>query len=276
MHSSRVVILRNPDKPTAETALASLAEHIGQRTTVAATGITTDAGELSHAKPDRIIILGGDGSLLAVARGLKGRQVPIVGVNLGKLGFLAEFSLEDVREHLAAILNDLSIVSYRMMLEVTIVRPDSTTSKVLGVNDCVVHAGAPHRMIALSITVDGSHLTDFSGDGLVLATPSGSTAHNMSVGGPIVQSEVRALIITPISPHSLTHRPLVVAGNASIEVLVQQANEGTTAVLDGQVPHPLSAGDRLRVRRAACDFQLVHNPALRKWYTLTEKLKWGQ
>jgi len=277
MHTPRrVIILRNPDKPDAEAALASLEERIGRRATVAATGVIAETRDLARAKPDRIIVLGGDGSLLAVARGLGDRQVPIVGVNLGKLGFLAEFSLEDVGEHLDAILNDPAIVSSRMMLEVAIVRPDGSTSGFLAVNDCVVHAGAPYRMIELSIAVDGSHLTDFSGDGLVLATPSGSTAHNMSVGGPIVQSEVRALIVAPISPHSLTHRPLVVAGDATIEVLVLQANQGTTAVLDGQVPQPLGARDRLQVRRAACDFQLVQKPAQPKWYTLTKKLKWGQ
>ena len=274
--SRRVIILRHPDKPDAEAALESLAERIGRRATVAATGVTAEAGDLASCKPDRIIVLGGDGSILAVARGLGSRQVPIVGVNLGKLGFLAEFCLEDVCEHLDAILSDPAVVSSRMMIEITIVRPAGSTSPFLAVNDCVVHAGAPHRMIALSIAVDGSHLTDFSGDGLVLATPSGSTAHNMSVGGPIVQSEVRALIVTPISPHSLTHRPLVVAGDAMIEVLVQQANQGTTTVLDGQVSLPLESGDRLQVRRAACDFQLVHKPALPKWYTLTRKLKWGQ
>jgi len=182
----RVIILRNPDKPDAEAALASLVECIGQRAIVAATGVTAEAQGLTSAKPDRMIVLGGDGSLLAVARGLGDRQVPIVGVNLGKLGFLAEFSLEDVCEHLDAILNDPAIVSARMMLDMTIAHPDGSTSPYLAVNDCVVHAGAPYRMIALSIAVDGSHLTDFSGDGLVLATPSGSTAHNMSVGGPIV------------------------------------------------------------------------------------------
>jgi len=276
MRTPRVIILRHPEKPEAEAALASLTEQIGRRATIAATGTTTEDQELAHHKPDRIIVLGGDGSLLAVARGLGSRPVPIVGVNLGKLGFLAEFSPEEVGEHLDAILHNQTLVSFIMMLAVTIIRPNAGLSGFLAINDCVVHAGPPYRMMALSIAVDGSPLTDFSGDGLVLATPSGSTAHNMSVGGPIVQFEVRALIITPISPHSLTHRPLVVSGDAMIEVLVRQANQGTTAVLDGQVSHSLGAGDRLQVRRAACDFQLVHKPAMPKWYTLTQKLKWGQ
>ena len=120
-------------------------------------------------------------------------------------------------------------------------------------------------MIELSITVDGDPLTQFSGDGLILATPCGSTAHNLSAGGPIVQTEVPALIITPISPHSLTHRPLVVSGGARIEVLAKRVNQGTSVVVDGQEALPLRAGDLLVVQRFAQDFQLVHNPAQPRW-----------
>jgi len=181
-----------------------------------------------------------------------------------------------VARHLEAILDDPGIVSVRMMLEATIRRADGRQEKSLAVNDCVVHAGPPYRMIELAIAVDGHHLTNFGGDGLVVATPSGSTAHNMSVGGPIVQADVGALIVTPISPHSLTHRPLVVADRSTIEVSARQANQGTTVVVDGQVPLPLAVRDLLVVRRAGANFQLVHNPAQPRWYTLTKKIRWGR
>jgi len=158
----------------------------------------------------------------------------------------------------------------------TLSRTEEADITSLAVNDCVVHAGPPYRMIKLSIDVDRSPLTQFSGDGLVLATPSGSTAHNMSVGGPLVQPEVRALVLTPISPHSFTHRPFVFAGSETIEVLIRQANEGTTAVIDGQATLSLKTGDKLTICRAAAEFQLVRNPTQPKWHTLIEKLKWGK
>jgi NAD+ kinase len=272
----KVLILRNPEKPEAEPQMAALAETVARQGEVVGTGVLADAAALAGTGPDRIIVLGGDGSILAVARALGTHQIPIAGVNLGKLGFLAEFSFPDVNRHLQAILHDSAIVSSRMMLDAAIHSAGGATARLLAVNDCVIQTGPPYRMIDLSIAVDGNPLTDFSGDGLILATPSGSTAHNMSVGGPIVQSEVRAIILTPIAPHSLTHRPLVVAGQSTIEVVARRVSPGTMVVVDGQVPLPLNPGDRLSVRRAECEFQLVHNPDQPPWYTLTTKLKWGQ
>ncbi len=272
----KVLILRNPDKPEAATTADQLGETIAKAAEIVGTGVLVDAASLKTHHPDRIIVLGGDGSILAVARELGEQQVPIAGVNLGKLGFLAEFSTADLTRHLDAILREPGIVSSRMMLDATVRKPDRQTLHALAVNDCVVHAGPPYRMIDLSIAVNGKHLTDFSGDGLIVATPSGSTAHNMSVGGPIVQSDVRAIILTPIGAHSLTHRPLVVSGQSEITVTVRRANSGSMAVIDGQVPLPVREGDHLVVHRANCEFQLVHNPDQPRWYTLTTKLKWGQ
>jgi NAD+ kinase len=272
----KVLILRNPNKAQAADMAAEMADTVGRAAEVVGIGILGETPFLAVHRPDRIIVLGGDGSILAVARELGDRQVPIAGVNLGKLGFLAEFSAADVGRHLDAILHKPGIISTRMILQATISRFDGQAVQSLAVNDCVIHAGPPYRMIDLSITVDGQHLTDFSGDGLVVATPSGSTAHNMSAGGPIVQADVRALILTPIAPHSLSHRPLVVAGHSNIEVIARQANNGSMVVVDGQVPLPFNAGDRLSVCRAECEFQLVHNPDQPRWYTLTKKLKWGQ
>jgi len=272
----RVVILRNPDKPEAEAILASLVARVSERASVSATGVIADAESLGKTQPDRIIVLGGDGSILAVARGLGDRQVPIAGINFGKLGFLAEFSLEELERHLDAILNDPTIVSRRMMMEATIRRDGVEIARSLAANDCVVQAGPPYRMIELSVSVGGHHLTNVSGDGLVLATPTGSTAHNMSVGGPIVQPGTRMIVLSPVNPHSLTHRPLIVAGDSTLEVVACHVNAGTTVVIDGQVSLPLPAGDRLAVQRSGPDFQLVQNPGQPPWHTLTTKLKWGQ
>jgi NAD+ kinase len=276
MSLPRVVILRNPAKPDAEAKLAFLAEALSRHAEVAATGTAGDAPELMVHRPERIIVLGGDGTILCVARELGERQAPIIGVNFGKLGFLAEFSIEDVVQHVRAVFTDARLVSRRIMVQARVESSGGASAELIAVNDIVLHAGPPYRIIQLAITVDGDHLTEFSGDGLILATPCGSTAHNMSAGGPIVQSEVPAIIITPISPHSLTHRPLVVAGDSRIRVVAQQVNEGTSVVADGQEALPLRTGDVLEVQRCPHDFLLVHNPAQPRWYTLTKKLRWGQ
>ena len=276
MDRPRVVILRNPAKPDAQAKLASLVERLASCAKVVGTGVIEEAAQLLRERMERILVLGGDGTILAVARELGPRQVPIIGVNFGKLGFLAEFSLEEVTAQLDRVLSDPRLVSRRMMIQASTQRDGATREELIAVNDVVLHGGPPYRMIDLSITVDGDHLTQFSGDGLILATPCGSTAHNMSAGGPIVQSEIRAMIITPISPHSLTHRPLVVSGESRIEVLAQRVNEGTSVVADGQKSIPLQAGDLLVVQRHPHDFQLVHNPAQPRWYTLIKKLRWGR
>ncbi len=272
---SRIAIIRNPSKPAAEATLTTLVAGLDARARVVATATIDETAEVVRQEPHRIIVLGGDGSILAVARALGEHQVPIVGVNFGKLGFLAEFRVEDVLNHLDAILNDRAIISNRLMLQ-AVVHHGENVCEVLAINDCVVHSGPPYRMIELALSVDGLLLTTMSGDGLVLATPCGSTAHNMSVGGPILQSVIPAIVLTPIAPHSLTHRPLVVAGNSTIEVLARQVNVGTTVVADGQVSLCLAEGDRLTVRRYPHSFQLVHNPAQPRWYMLTKKLRWGQ
>ncbi len=275
-HRPRVVILRNPAKPAAEAMLADLVACVREQADVIGTGIVTEVETCCDERPDRAIVLGGDGSILAVGRAMADRNVPIVGVNFGKLGYLAEFSVEDLHRNLQAVLTEPSIVSHRMMIEIAITHNGGQIRRSIAVNDCVVHAGPPYRMIELAICVNHENLTEASCDGLVISTPSGSTAHNMSIGGPILQSTVNAMVLSPISPHSLTHRPLVVAGESVIEVLVRQCNQGTTLVIDGQVPMPLTIGDRVTVGRSNYQFQLVHNPTQPRWYTLTKKLKWGQ
>jgi len=276
MSTHRVAILWNPGKAEAKASAGPLAEHIGRHAEVVATGVVDDAASLRESGLDRIIVLGGDGSILAVARRLGERQVPIAGVNFGKLGYLAEFTVEELKAHLHAVLDDPDIVSERMMIDTSTFDGDGRPHCSTAVNDCVVHAGPPYRMIELAISIDGAHLTNASCDGLVIATPSGSTAHNISIGGPILHARVNAVVLSPISPHSLTFRPLVVDGTSVIEVLVRQANPGTTMVIDGQVTFPLGVGHGVRVTRSDRSFQLVHNPAQTRWYTLTKKLKWGQ
>ena len=165
-------------------------------------------GELAlQAGAGRVIVLGGDGTLLGVSRSLGSHQVPLVGVNLGKLGFLAEFTVEELQQQFDRVVSDESLIEQRMLLQVAVLRLRTVRFESLSVNDCVVRAGPPFRMVNLSIAIDGLPLTVVRGDGLIVSTPNGSTAHNLSAGGPIVQSGVKAIVLTPLCPHSLTPPP---------------------------------------------------------------------
>ena len=166
-----------------------------------------------------------------------------------------------------------ALICQRMMLEVLLDEPQAA---LLALNDCVIHAGPPFRVIELDVQVDGEHLTTISGDGLIVATPGGSTAHNMSAGGPILQPGIRAFVLTPLSPHSLTHRPLVVEYDASIYVSVSQANPGTVVSIDGQLTTPLQAGAGLTIKRSPIEFPLIRNPKNNCFHTLVTKLQWGR
>jgi NAD+ kinase len=272
----KVIIIRNPGKVAVEATVSSLAADINGLAEVTATGTLAETADLLQTEPDRVMVLGGDGSILAVARVMNGRPIPVAGVNFGKLGYLAEYSIEDVGRHLDAILYDSTLISQRMMLQAIVARPDGETICSTAVNDCVIHAGPPYRMVILSILVDGEQITTVVGDGMVLSTPTGSTAHNMSAGGPIVHSEVSGIVLTPLSPHSLTHRPLVVASSSTITIIARQVNDGTMVAVDGQLLVPLRTGDQLVVERHTRDFLLIRNPSRTAWHTLTSKLKWGQ
>jgi NAD+ kinase len=228
------------------------------------------------AQADRIVVFGGDGTLIGVARSLGDKQIPLVGVNVGKLGFLAEFSLDELEGELGRILADDTLIKRRTMLAVNVHRNGQAEEAMAAVNDCVVQAGPPFRLIRLGLSINGEHLTDIEGDGLIVCTPSGSTAHNLSAGGPILQPGVPAIILTPLNPHSLTHKPLVVERESIIEITAHDVNEGTTAIIDGQVSCPLGGGDRVMIKRFAHDFLIVRNPRHTLWNKLVGKFHWGR
>ena len=272
MSKPRVYIVANPDKERARETLDDLRGWIGSRADLVGAAMNCDPAEILRAGSQRVIVLGGDGTLLGVARALGSHQLPIIGVNLGKLGYLAEFSVEELKQTFDRVMTDDSLICQRMNLGVRIPGSDVTEPAL---NDCVVHAGPPYRAIELAVVVDGEPLTRVSGDGLIIATPGGSTAHNMSAGGPILQPGVQAFVLTPLSPHSLTHRPLVVEHDSTIEVRLVTANPGTVVSLDGQVTFPLSCGQCVTIKRNPADFPLVRNPKYSRFHTLVTKLKWG-
>lgn len=272
----RIFLLSNPDKPDAAAALEDLRMFADPQCNVVGTSLGLDGTKAVKAGAERVVILGGDGTLIGVARSLGANQVPLIGVNVGKLGFLAEFSVDELKSVFAQAIGDDSIISHRTVLQITVQHDGGLRDTSLAINDCVIQAGPPFRIVRLDISINEEHLSNVGGDGLIVCTPSGSTAHNLSAGGPIMQPGVDAIILTPLSPHSLTHKPLVIERESVIEIVADEVNEGTTAIIDGQVSFPLKASDRLTIRRFDSDFLLVHNPLYAKWHNLVTKLHWGR
>lgn len=272
----RIFILGNPDKPEVVEAFDRLKSFAEQRCHLVGAELSIDGKTALKAEAGKIIVLGGDGTLLGVSRSLGKRQMPLIGVNLGKLGFLAEFTVQELEEQFARAVGDDTLVGQRMILQTSVLRMGTARFRSPCINDCVIRAGPPFRVISLSVAVSGRHMTQVSGDGLIICTPSGSTGHNLSAGGPLVQPGVKAIVITPLAPHSLTHRPLVVERQSEIDITVDRANEGTTAIIDGQVSCPLAIGDTIVIKKYEANFEIVHNPLHPKWHKIVTKLSWGQ
>jgi NAD+ kinase len=272
----RVFLLGNPAKPQIPQKIAELKTFLAPHCLVVGDALGADGRPAIQANADRIIILGGDGTLIGVARSLGETQIPLIGVNVGKLGFLAEFSIDEIRDRWREILTDDGLISRRTVLHVGVIRDGAAVRTGMAINDCVIQAGAPFRMITLGVTINREPLTEVAGDGLIVCTPTGSTAHNLSAGGPIMLPDVQAIILTPLCPHSLTHRPIVVERSVTIAITALTVNEGTTAIIDGQAVFPLRTGDQVVLRRHTSDLLLVRNPHQVRWHKLVTKLHWGK
>lgn len=232
-------------------------------------------------KCDFAIVFGGDGSIISTARTVSKTSVPVIGVNIGKLGFLAEFSVDELEEFFPRLTKGTVPIDRRMMLSCKVfadgkknIRAEKFCSAAI--NDIFITAGPPYRTVELKILVDGQPLAGCVSDGLIIATPTGSTAYNLSAGGPIVSPKMEAMVITPICPHSLSFRPIVIKANSTVEVFGVRVNEGTTISIDGQVSLRLSIEDVVRVERHDGDFLIVNNPLRSQWDTLATKLSWAE
>jgi NAD+ kinase len=226
---------------------------------------------------DMIIVLGGDGTLLSVARLAEGKDVPILGVNLGGLGFLTEVTLEELYPTLEKIFKKDFVTDDRLMLRAAVLRQGEQVAHSMVLNDVVVSKGTLARMIKLEIDINGQFVTALRGDGLIVATPTGSTAYSLSSGGPIVYPSVDAVVLTPISPHTLTNRPIVIPTPVSgpIEVTMRTREEGPTVTFDGQVGFSLRDGDVVEIRAADSKVKLIRSPNRNHFEVLRKKLKWG-
>jgi len=224
---------------------------------------------------DLVIVLGGDGTILRTARWMGYQQVPVLGVNLGTLGFLADFSRGEVDETLEEICQGRFRLVDHLMFECDVLRDDRLIHRELGLNETSVHAGPPFSIIEIGLHVDGDLATTYRSDGLIVSTPVGSTAYNLSAGGPIVRKDIDAFIFTPLNPHTLTHRTVVDSVARVYDLIVPRPNEGSACVVDGRVIAPLRANDRVQVRRASPRFTLVETRNHGYYRTLREKLKWS-
>lgn len=230
-----------------------------------------------RARPaDLYVVFGGDGTLLRVARSIARRPRPILGVNLGGLGFLTETGIDEMDAALEAVLEGRSTLDRRMALDVSLARRARTIMRQTILNDVVINKSALARIIDLGLTIDRQFVTTYKADGLIVSTPTGSTAYSLSAGGPIVHPNLEALLITPICPHTLSMRPLVVPRDSRVEITLATGDSEVYLTLDGQVGHPLRAGDRVRVRRSGRPILMVRTVSRSYYGVLRHKLHWGK
>ncbi len=265
----------------AEARVAALIERHGELRGV----YEADGGEPPEkaAGCDMVVVLGGDGTLLSQSRRCIDLDIPMLGVNLGRIGFMAEFDMAALEEQAASLFGSGEIKTWAYQLlkaEVLGGRDGSPRFTGIGLNEAAVTAGPPYRLVTLSFSIDGNGGPTVSGDGLIISTPLGSTAYNLSAGGPIMSPKTDGFAITPIAPYSLAFRPIVVPGTSRIEVRADRVNDesgrsGTTLTLDGQVQTRIHEGDRLVIRKHDRTVRFVENQQTSYWSRLIGKLHWA-
>ena len=269
----RAIVTSTRYKPEAHALALELSDRmraLGTEVEVDLEG-TLDLSECSN-DADVVFSVGGDGTLLGTARRLVGSGAPVIGVNLGKLGFLAEFSADEVRAYLDGQPPEGWGINPRLMLQVWL---NGGGAPTYALNDVVVSQGVVARLVNIAMEVDGSHAIQYRADGLVVSTPVGSTAYSLSLGGPIVSQALRAFVVTPLAPHSLTNRPIVIEGGARASFQVESDAHELALVVDGQERMDLHQGDRFTVAAAPSDLMLVSSGRHTFFDILRFKLGWG-
>ncbi len=281
----RIGIIVKPESPDASLLLKDLVPWLRSRAaepmldppTAALAGETTAYAKTDIAAlADMLVVLGGDGTMLAAARLVEGRPIPILGVNAGGLGFLTAVTREDAFTALAHVFSKPFVEEERLMLRARVMRQGEEIMAAAALNDAVVSKGALSHMVQLEISINGQFVTRLRGDGLIVSTPTGSTAYSMAAGGPILNPSVHALILTPICPHTLTNRPIVIPQDVLVEVVLVSKDQGAAATFDGQVGIALQPGDRVEVRASTNKTRLIRFPDHSYYAMLSNKLKWGE
>ncbi|HET6181529.1 MAG TPA: NAD(+)/NADH kinase [Candidatus Sulfotelmatobacter sp.] len=278
-------IISRPDRPEVARVVSGLltwlTDHgykivIDEETSTYTTGQeVVSRVEMGSKKLDLVVVLGGDGTLLSAARATAAIDVPLLGVNLGKLGFLTEVPLQSLYSILEAIVQGRAAVEHRSLMQVQLLRGDAVRGNYLVFNDAVVNKTTLARLNTYDIYVDKIFVSSYRADGMIVATPTGSTAYSLSAGGPVVMPTVNAFVITPVAPHSLTHRPLVVPDSVQIEILLRSEADVAYLSLDGEPGLDLHDGDRVRCRRSEHQVNLFRT-GTDFFQVLRTKLKWGE
>jgi NAD+ kinase len=223
-----------------------------------------------------IVVLGGDGTMISTARLIGDAEVMVLGINYGSLGYLTDFRIEEMFPSLEAILGGNYEIDPRVMLKVELVRDGQIEANGRVLNDVVINKAALARIIEIEVTLNSLFVNLFRADGLIAATPTGSTAYNLSAGGPIIYPSMNAMVLTPICPFTLTNRPLVIPDTAAVELKLEDENEGVVLTLDGQIGYPMKAQDRVVISKSQTTFNLVQPPNRNYFDVLRNKLKWGR
>ncbi len=270
----KVVILGAPDRERVRSELTRLRPAIAYHADVIAEDLEF-AHDFSQGEQDLVIVLGGDGSILQAARQMGPHQVPVLGVNCGRLGFLAALSPDDFLNAWPEVCRGKYQVVDHLMLRTSLFRDGQWVADQLALNEAAVLGGPPYQILDIDLYADGNLATRYRCDGLIIATPVGSTAHNLSAGGPILRRHLHAMVISPISAHTLTYRPLVESADTVLELMVTEPNESTSIVVDGRIFSQLLPGDRVRIERADVTFQMLAVDSHNDYRSLRDKLGWG-
>lgn len=287
----RIGIVLKPHQPEALKTICELVEWLAERGIKLVGGPEIERDRIEHqtgcavdqvepdilgSEVDLVLVLGGDGTMISTARLLGDHEVPVLGVNYGGLGYLAEFRIEELYNGLEAILSGNYRLDKRVMLAVELRRDDELLTRNRVLNDVVINKSALARIIEIEAYFNSHFVNSFRADGLIVSTPTGSTAYNLSAGGPVIFPSMNAVVITPICPFTLSNRPIVVPDGGLIELLLKTDLEEVALTLDGQVGFPLRVGDRVAIRKSGTTFNLVQ-PSNRNYFdVLRDKLRWGR
>jgi NAD+ kinase len=285
MTMKAVAILSKPSKPELSEIIPPLTEWLTQRgydvifdqqTAAYVPGSKgVERPQVAQLQPEFAIVLGGDGTLLSAARAVAPAKIPILAVNLGSLGFLTEVPLPDMYQTLERVLACACPTDERTMLHCDLVREGKLIHSFTALNDVVVNKSAIARLVGFDLSIDGRYVFGYKADGVIIATPTGSTAYSLAAGGPVLMPAVAAFQITPVCPHSLTHRPVVVPQTSTIAVVVRSNGEAAFLTIDGQVGEPLKEGDQIVCRKADHSVKLLQMQQS-FFEVLRDKLKWGE